>query len=74
MVEDYSYNSIAIKCMLQQYQLESEDATDGQEAFDKIKERYEQDQSTYSLILMDFSMPILNGADSTVMIRRYLKE
>ena len=37
-------------------------------------DRYESGKEMYKLILMDYSMPILNGADSTKKIRDYLAQ
>ena len=43
----------------------------GQEALDKINDAH-NNEIKYSLIFMDFSMPIMNGIDSTRAIRQYL--
>ena len=43
----------------------------GQEAIDKITESYNNDIK-YSLIFMDFSMPVMNGIDGTKGIREFL--
>ena len=44
----------------------------GQESVDKVIEAYENGMS-YGMIFTDFSMPILNGIDSTRQIREYLE-
>ena len=54
--------------------MDSHLATDGQEAFDMVKRRFEQTSSTYQLIIMDVYMPIVDGFKSSDMIREYLKE
>ena len=74
VVDDNFFSSIAVVNLLQQYQLESHLATDGQEAFEMVKRRFERSGTTYKLIIMDVYMPICDGFTSTEMIRKYLKE
>lgn len=45
----------------------------GQEAVEKVKEAHLRGKFIYGLILMDISMPILNGFQATVQIRAYLR-
>ena len=49
-------------------------ATDGQEAFNMVRRRFEQTSTTYKLIIMDVYMPICDGFKSSDMICDYLKE
>ena len=42
IVEDNFYQSVALETLLQQYTLEVELATDGEEAFQLVKQRFEQ--------------------------------
>ena len=49
-------------------------ATDGKEAFEMVKLRFERTSTTYRLILMDVYMPICDGFRSTELIQDYLKE
>lgn len=44
----------------------------GQESVDKVIEAYESGM-TYGIIFTDFSMPVLNGIESTSQIRNYLQ-
>ena len=44
----------------------------GQESVEKVIEAYENGMS-YAIIFTDFSMPVLNGIDSTKKIRNYFK-
>ena len=45
----------------------------GQEAVDAIKEAHIQGSIQYSLILMDCSMPVLDGYQASDQIKKYLK-
>ena len=45
----------------------------GMESFNLVMEAYDQGMS-YDLILTDFNMPIMNGVESTIKIRKYLNE
>ena len=44
----------------------------GQESVDKVIEAYESGM-TYGIIFTDFSMPVLNGIESSSQIRNYLQ-
>jgi len=39
-----------------------------------VKKRYEKFQTTYSLILMDYCMPVCNGFEATIKIRKFLNQ
>ena len=39
-----------------------------------VKKRFEQYGTTYQLILMDYKMPMMDGCEATVQIKKYLKE
>ena len=39
-----------------------------------VKRKFEKQQCSYSLILMDYNMPIYTGCQATVMIKEYLSE
>ena len=49
-------------------------AHDGQEAIDKVKEKYENTENLYKIIFMDIQMPIKDGFQATKDIRKYLAE
>ena len=74
IVDDNFFSSIAVVNLLQQYGMDSHLATDGQEAYEMVKRRFERTSTTYRLILMDVYMPICDGFRSTELIQAYLKE
>ena len=39
-----------------------------------VQQLYEKRRRTYKLIIMDFAMPVCNGVDATVRIKKYLSE
>lgn len=74
IVDDNAFCLIAVVSLLAQYQIECDQAYNGQQAFEMVQNRLLRDQSTYQLILMDYKMPICNGCESTELIRKYLAE
>ena len=48
-------------------------AYNGKEAVDKIKEAYYQGNFSYGLILMDCSMPVLDGYEACDQIRNFYR-
>lgn len=63
LVEDNEINRLIVRKMLQTHGLHVTEAHNGQEAVDLVHE------NTYAAILMDISMPIMNGLDATEVIR-----
>lgn len=68
VVEDNEINQMVISSMLDSDAFELEIAEDGQLGFEAFKE-FKPD-----LVFMDVSMPVLNGFDSTGLIRAYESE
>lgn len=64
LVEDNSINQIVAGEILQSFGLSYDIAEDGQQAVTKVK-----NSPYYDLILMDIQMPVLDGYQSTEMIR-----
>ena len=58
--------------MMHRFGLSVDSAMDGNEAVNLVRKRVESDNSTYKLILMDYSMPNCNGSDATKQIRMFL--
>ena len=72
IVDDNWYNMMAVISLLKAFNLEADVATSGAECIDLIKKRLASNMTTYKLIMMDYSMPILNGAQTTLLIRQIL--
>ncbi len=67
VVEDNEHNQLLVKTYLQRNGAEVSQAFDGKEAIKKLE------NNDYDLILMDIQMPIMNGYETTVYIRKQLK-
>ena len=65
VVEDYADTRTMMKFLLQSYGFHVVEAADGQEAVDKAQE------SAPDLILMDLSLPIMDGLTATQTIRKF---
>jgi CheY-like chemotaxis protein len=65
IVEDYADTRLMMKYLLQRFGYEVIEASDGQEAVDKVKQR------PPDLILMDISMPVMDGLTATQIIRKF---
>lgn len=68
LTEDKEINQLIVLGLLEESGLEVDIANNGQEAIRKCSEQQ------YSLILMDIEMPIMNGYDATLMIRKQDKD
>jgi signal transduction histidine kinase len=68
VVDDTEENRTLIQLYLKQYPIELDFAGDGQQAVDKFK------TGSYSLILMDMQMPILDGYSAARLIRSFEKD
>ena len=65
IVEDYADTRTMMRYLLQHFGYEVVEASDGQEAVDKAK------QNEPDLILMDISMPVMDGLTATQIIRKF---
>ena len=72
-MDDCNFNLVAVQSLLQQFRLKAEICHDGEMAVNKVKKRYASGNSMYELILMDYSMPILDGPGSTAQIKAFLE-
>ncbi len=64
LVEDNEINRLIVRQMLQSQGAAVTEAHNGQEAVDRVHEQQ------YAAILMDVSMPVMNGVDATEIIRQ----
>ncbi|KQC33324.1 hypothetical protein AAU57_08350 [Nonlabens sp. YIK11] len=64
IVDDNKINQLVTQKVLEQYHMQHETANNGQEAVDMVKE------NTYDYILMDINMPVMNGINATIEIRK----
>ena len=72
VVDDCSFNIIAIQSLLQQFNLKSDFCNDGLEAIEMVSKRQQSFDSMYKLILCDYSMPDCDGPSATIAIRQQL--
>ena len=73
IVYDNLFDIVAITTMFQQYQIETDTATDGPSAVEKVKQLYREHQRTYNLIMMDYIDP-LSCNNATKEIRKFIRE
>lgn len=64
VVDDNEVNILVVVSMLNQFNIETEEAVSGKEAIDKAK------RSDYDIIFMDYLMPEMNGIEATQEIRK----
>lgn len=68
IAEDIETNQLVIRKMMEPYGFDMVFARDGAEAVSEYK------KSLHSIVLMDWSMPIMSGIEATVKIREYEQE
>ena len=75
IVDDNCFNIIALEELFSQnFNLNIDSANDGEQALKKVKQKYRVQGETYKLILMDFSMPLMDGPTSARQIQEYLSK
>ncbi|MCL2720121.1 MAG: response regulator [Treponema sp.] len=70
VVDDIEMNLYVAKSMLSPYGLQIDTAASGQESIEKIKETCASG-SKYDIIFMDHMMPVMDGVETTVLIRSW---
>src|ERR1700733_6014908 len=68
IVEDNDVLRRMFQSQLKVLKLTGDEATNGKEAFEKFSE------NDYGLILMDVSMPVMDGLEATRLIRQFERE
>ena len=74
IVDDNSLNMVAISNSLLQLGIDSDSVTNGQKAIDIVIQRFQKTDTTYRLILMDYSMPMMTGIEAGVKIKEFLSQ
>ncbi|RZT00378.1 PAS domain-containing hybrid sensor histidine kinase/response regulator [Aquimarina brevivitae] len=64
VAEDNKMNQFFISQLFNEWEIETEIANNGQEVLEKLEE------STFDLILMDMHMPVMDGVEATIQIRK----
>jgi PAS domain S-box-containing protein len=64
LVEDNKLNRLVFKMMLSNMKAEVDEAENGLEALDKLRE------ATYDLVLMDIQMPVMDGTSALQVIKK----
>lgn len=76
IVDDEPFNIAILSMMLQSLSHDPDSAEDGNSALSSVMERAQDvfagKQEMYKLILMDFSMPDMNGTEVTRKIRQFI--
>ena len=57
-----------------QFQIESDTASDGNQAVYWVKQRYRTQGNAYKLILLDYSMPECGGIEASMRIKKYMNK
>jgi len=68
VVDDNDINKKLLAKVLENFKLEVSFASNGKEAFELRKENH------YDMIFMDIQMPVMDGVDASIAIRKYEKE
>ena len=66
LVEDNALNREIARMLLKEMGFIIDDAWNGKEAYDKVRE---SESGEYSIVLMDIQMPIMDGYEATKLIR-----
>ena len=73
LVEDNTFNILALVSLFMQFNFECDTSANGHEAIEMVKARCSSGQPMYKLIIMDYSMPECNGTEATTAIRKIVQ-
>lgn len=74
IVDDDFFGRIALKTVLEQYQLDVHLAVEGQSAIDQVKHLAKESGCSFDLILMDLQMQGVGGVQASQAIRKFMSE
>ncbi len=66
IVDDIFTNRLLLAEILRNLEIEFDEVEDGKQAIEAIK------NTDYDLVLMDIEMPVMNGLETTIYIRKNL--
>ena len=74
IVDDDSFNLLALETILNKFKLKSVRAFNGEQAMQKIKEKHQlfPEKTAFTLVFLDYHMPIKDGIETTEEIRRMI--
>ena len=72
VVDDNSFNMLAIQSVLEQFNIESDTASDGIQAIELVKQRNKDKRDCYKLILLDYSMPNCDGVQTVKLLSKFM--
>jgi len=73
VVDDNPFNLMAASHIMQERGYLVKNALNGQEAIEKAKEHYCQNNLEFNLILMDCQMPVMDGYEATKILKDMMK-
>ncbi|CAD8210873.1 unnamed protein product [Paramecium pentaurelia] len=65
IVDDQIFNQIALKAILSHFAIQCDQAYDGYQAIQKVKEKFQTNCQFYDIIFMDIELPGLNGFETS---------
>ncbi|CAD8213448.1 unnamed protein product [Paramecium octaurelia] len=68
IVDDIPFNQIALKMILSKYKIEVDQAFDGFQAIEKVKQKMQKHCQHYKIIFMDIEMPGMDGFQASQQI------
>ena len=76
IVDDDSFNLLALESILSKFNLKGVRAFNGQQAIDKIREKQKNfpQSKAFSIVFLDYHMPIKNGIETTQEIIKMFRE
>ena len=75
IVDDDSFNLLALESILSKFNLKSVRAFNGQQAVEKIREKHKNfpQNKAFSIVFLDYHLPIKNGIETTQEIHKMFK-